>query len=118
MTDHPNLQIEERPQALVAYLSGRINAMTVPELQTELENLLGDRCRLVLEMSAVEFMSSAGLWLLYNLQRQLPVGGRLVLANLSDQVRTTLDLVGFQSVLRTYPDLDQAIVAVGGERQD
>ena len=108
--EYQHVTIEERTAVVVAYLSGQLNALTIPPVHTRLEQILTSGSKLLIEMSAVAFLSSAGLWMLYSLQRQFPDQGKLVLAGLSESVRTTLALVGFDSLLRSF-DTESAALA-------
>lgn len=93
-------------------VSGRIDSSTYQELEAALNEILdAGRFNIILDMSEVEFMSSAGLRLLINVQkacRKLD-RGELVLANVSDRVRSALDLAGFLPLFRIEDDVLQAV---------
>ena len=93
-------------------ISGRIDSATYPELEAALNELLeAGHFNLVLDMSEVEFISSAGLRLLINVQkacRKLD-RGELVLAAPSERVRSALDLAGFIPLFRIEDDVLHAV---------
>ncbi len=62
------------------------------------------RCRLVLDMDNILFVTSAGLGLLLALNRRVrSAGGRLVLANLSPAVAEVIAVTNLGTVLEVCP---------------
>lgn len=80
---------------------GRINDDNANQLAQSLNNAISEgRHHLVLDLSGVEYMNSAGLRALVNLFKHVErVGGTLTIANPSSRVKTLFELVGLDSVL-------------------
>jgi len=84
------------PEAVVATLIGSINAANAPEAAVTLLPLLEAGGTVVLDASRLEYISSAGLRLLLQLQRTgAATGARLILAGLMPEVREVMHVTGF-----------------------
>ena len=63
-------------------------------------------------LGTLEYTSSAGLRvLLSTLKEARQRGGDLRLAAVQERVRRVLDLSGFTSILKCYPDVDAAVAS-------
>ncbi|NLX04551.1 MAG: STAS domain-containing protein [Phycisphaerae bacterium] len=66
--------------------------------------------RLVLDFDRVTYISTAGIRMLLNVLRQLRShGGELCLSNLSEIIRTTLEITHLTSVFRIFDDRKAAL---------
>lgn len=93
--------------------SGRIDAATAPQLQSALSALTeAGKYRLVIDLSAVDFISSVGLRVLVATRKtcRRHSRGDLVLADPSANVKRTLELAGFYTLFDVY---DTPVEAVG-----
>lgn len=105
-----DLKIETIEHVTVVYLSGNLNALTVRQLEPQISCLIHSDGRLILHMAEVEFISSLGLWMLFSLQREMKDrDGRLILVQTPEVVQDTLSVVGFSSVLHTFPSLEAGL---------
>jgi anti-sigma B factor antagonist len=99
------------PIAVVAP-TGRVDAVTAPLLRARCDALLADgTTRLVIDLSDVEFLDSAGLAAMVGaLKRARAAGGdvRLV-APETPAVRRILELTRFDRVFDLAPDADTAV---------
>jgi anti-sigma B factor antagonist len=94
-------------------VSGRIDSSTASELNSALETITKDgRFRIVLDLSGVEFMSSAGLRVLISTQKNCKRynRGELVLAEVPERIYSALELAGFVPLFKLY---DNVLDAVG-----
>jgi anti-sigma B factor antagonist len=92
--------------------TGRIDSQTAPQLAEVFDAITeADRFRIVFDMSGVEFLSSAGLRVLINVQKACKRWnrGELVLANVSQRIQETLDLAGFVPLFRFSDDVLEAV---------
>jgi anti-anti-sigma factor len=86
---------------VVAELSGRLDAVTSPSLQKAFDEMSGDSYKsdVVLDFSAVDYISSAGLRVLLILQKKIRASqGSLNIKNLNGAVREVFDMTGFSAV--------------------
>jgi len=92
-------------------LEGDFDAAAAPEVEKKLQTLYkGGRCRLVLDLSGVPYIASAGLRVLQmTLLAARARSGDLRLAALPDAVREVLDLAGFLPMFTVFADADAAV---------
>lgn len=90
----------------------RLDASKAPELRRELEPLLVDGARIVLDMSQVQFVDSSGLGVLLGCLRELnALGGDIKLADLTGAVRLLIELVRMHRVFEIHSSTEAAIRA-------
>jgi anti-sigma B factor antagonist len=106
------IKTEQFKRADLIELSGRIDSGNASELEEAFHGLANDgRYNLVLELSGVDYMSSAGLRAMVAALRECKKHrGDLRLANPSERMGEVLDLAGLDSVFSIY---DEATAAVG-----
>lgn len=95
-----NLRIEQKRDGdkLSCKLSGWLDPNTSPDLINKVD--LNGIKSLVLDMSGVEYVFSAGLRSILMLQKLLEFqGGNIKLINLSDDVRSIFECTGLDSLL-------------------
>ncbi len=100
----------------VVTINGRIDSETVPALRESLTSLTDEgNFSLVLDMTEVTFVSSAGWWLLIDTQKTCKKHnrGEVVLANLAPRIRSSLELVGMDEYFRTFDSVTDAVGNIG-----
>jgi anti-sigma B factor antagonist len=101
----------EFKRCTVVEASGRIDSATAPELADVLNELAEQgKCNLVVDMSDVDFISSAGLRVLIDTQKRCQRRGRVVLAEVPMPIYEAFDLAGFVPLFGFY---DEQVEAVG-----
>ncbi len=103
---------KEMKRAQLVSVTGRIDHETAPKLEQVLNEIInaGDY-HIVLDMSGVSYVSSAGLRVLVGARKAVRRWNRgdLRLAGLQPMVRETFDLVGFNRVFEIYDDTVEAV---------
>lgn len=103
------------PNCVVVQPQGMLNRSTIQPLEDELHRLVEQGQRhLVLDLSRVSEMSSAGLRVIISAARLLRgqrVPGDLRLAAPGHRITQVLELAGLLPVLRVFTDRDQAIAS-------
>lgn len=93
------MQISETNQDGVVIVApvGRVDSTTSPALDAHLLGLArGGQHRVVIDLSGVSYISSAGLRVMLSLaKRTKEAQGKLALAGLGDSVRQVFELAGF-----------------------
>ena len=105
------LKSEKQNDVAVVTVSGRLDAVGAPELEAACKALIqeGSR-RLLLDMAAVEYVSSAGLRSLLVLAKAIKgVTGAMVLCGLTGAVREVMSISGFDNILDLAPDRAAAL---------
>lgn len=93
-------------------VSGRIDSSSVSKLEETLNKLFEDgRRNLVIDLSDVHYMSSAGIRALVSAKRSAArgLGGGVRLVNPSERVGEVLDLAGLTSFFDIYEDRAAAV---------
>lgn len=93
-------------------VTGRVDSETAPELDSALANLLSsNRNKIVLDLQAVEYLSSAGLRALVKaLKDAQDSGGDLRLASVSEPIEVILRTVGMLQMFKMYSSEQEAIL--------
>ena len=115
-----DIRIQSRGHVDVVGIAGSVDGLTAETLLSTLQaHVDKGNTRLVVDLSAVEYTSSAGLRaLLATLKDARGQGGDLRLAAVRPTVRKVLDLSGFTSILKIFDDVPTAVasfVVAGGE---
>jgi anti-sigma B factor antagonist len=105
-----------QPECLLVRLTGELDVLTVPAARAEIRRALeGESRPLVIDLSDVPFMDSAGLSLLLFSARQCRSRQeRVALAGLNGRVRQTLSITGLLHLFSVYSTPMEAIHALGG----
>ena len=85
--------------ALVIALEGRLDTTTAPDLEKELKNSLDGVTDLTLDMTNLDYISSAGLRVLLTAHKAMMKQGQMKVTNASDIVREVFDVTGFSDIL-------------------
>ncbi|MEB3227738.1 MAG: STAS domain-containing protein [Synechocystis sp.] len=94
----------------VATLSGDIDANTAPIVTEKILPLVEAHSKILLDMSQVAYMSSAGLRMLLSLYRQATAQERqLVLVGLSEDVQDTMSVTGFLDFFKVAGSLEEGM---------
>jgi anti-sigma B factor antagonist len=97
----------------VIVLAGELDARTSPLAEQEIMPLAGDGRRILLDMSGVSFMSSAGLRVLLSTYRHVSSrGGVIALSGLSEELRDTMSMTGFLAFFAIHDDTGSGVAAL------
>jgi len=91
-----DIRIKSVGEIQVVELTGDVDASTAPDVTKAVSELVKPNCRLLLDLTKVPYMSSAGLRTLLSLYRQTTKEeGKLVLVGLSEELVDTMSVTGF-----------------------
>ncbi len=93
-------------------VTGRIDSATAPDLGDAFNQITKNgRYRIVFDLSGVEYISSSGLWVLVNAQKNCRRynRGEIILACVPSKIYQSLDLAGFIPFFRFYDDVTSAV---------
>ena len=85
--------------ALEIALEGRLDTMTAPELEAELNNSLQNADSLTLDFSKLEYISSAGLRVLLSAHKAMSGKGGMKVIHVNEIVREVFEVTGFTDIL-------------------
>lgn len=99
----------------IVRIKGELDGNTAPAAQAEILPLAQPGCKIILDMSEVDYMSSAGLRMMLVTYRQISGNdGQIVLVGLSDEIRDTMSVTGFLDFFTTHNTLDEGLAALKG----
>ena len=93
-------------------VSGRVDSNTAPDLESTFRGINdAGRFRIVLDMSNLEYISSAGLRVLVSTLKNCRRYNRgdLRLASLSDRITGVMEMAGLDVLYKIYPDTTEAV---------
>ncbi len=110
-----NISAQQRDAITILYLEGRIDGEGALELDKALQGVLADgHVRLVLDMSQVSYINSAGLRTLADaLSQAQQRQGDVKLVTLSPKVLRVLQIIGFDRFFDMHASLPEALAAFG-----
>jgi anti-sigma B factor antagonist len=101
-----DIREERREAVLIVAPAGRVDSTSAGALETVLLGHAGE-ARLLVDLAAVEYISSAGLRVFLMLARRVKeAGGRLALCGMGGSVRQVFDLAGFSALFTVEPSVD------------
>jgi len=95
------LDINKTPNdtEMIIALKGRLDTLTAPQLEEELNAATEGASRLVFDFTELEYISSAGLRVLLSAQKIMNTKGDMTVKNVSDEIREIFDVTGFSDIL-------------------
>lgn len=91
-----NIRKETSPGRLVLSIEGRLDTVSAPQLESELS--LDGVTDLTLDLSGLEYTSSAGLRILLMTQKTMNKQGKMVVRGVRPTVKEIFDLTGFSDI--------------------
>ncbi len=106
-----DISVQQLEQISIVSIAGSFDALTVDQVTGCIdERISSGEKHLVLDLSEVEFMSSAGLRaILGALKQTRQQGGDLYLAGAQGGVDRVLKMSGVSKILKAYDSVDNAI---------
>ena len=85
--------------ALTLIVSGRLDTQTAPELEKEIDSSLSGVAELIIDMTNLEYVSSAGLRVILKAQKAMNAQGSMKLTGVNDSIMEVFDITGFLDIL-------------------
>lgn len=84
---------------LTVKIIGRLETVTAPKLEEELKTCLQGVKTLIMDMEDMEYISSAGLRVLFSAQKTMNKQGRMIVRNVNEDVMEVFEVTGSVDVL-------------------
>jgi anti-anti-sigma factor len=100
--------------AAVVSVKGRLDAVSSPEVEKELDRLIveGER-RLILDFGGLDYISSAGLRVVLAATKKLKgKEGTLFIASLGSMVKEVFEISGFGAIIPIFSSVDEALIRI------
>ncbi len=111
-----DLAVEQAGAVSVVAVKGRIDGSNAREFEEKLMAGIGaHETSVVLDMSTLDYISSAGLRVFLVVAKHLQEADRgFALCSLSAEVGEVFEITGFNSIINIHDDRDAAVSAVSG----
>ncbi len=110
--DMLSIETDNRQSVSLMKVRGRVDSETAPEFERALLQLLNDnRNKIVLNLQAVEFLSSAGLRAMVKaLKGAQSGGGDVRLVSVSEPIEGILLTVGMMQMFKMFSTTEEALI--------
>ncbi len=108
------ISTQKEKNCVVLHVNGKIDAVTSPAFEKDLASLIekGEKVFL-LDLSGLEYISSAGLRSILSTAKQLkPQGGKLLFSGLQGPVKEVFKISGFGSIFQIFESREDALKAL------
>lgn len=85
--------------SLTFALEGRLDTMTAPQLEAEVNSSLEGITDLAFDFAKLVYVSSAGLRVLLAAQKKMNKQGKMEVRNVCPEIKEVLDVTGFSDIL-------------------
>lgn len=89
----------ENGPELTLVLTGRLDTITAPQLETELKRSLDGVTSLALDFTGLEYLSSAGLRVILAAQKTMNRQGKMVVRHVNKIIMEVFEVTGFSDIL-------------------
>lgn len=97
----------------VVEMEGDIDASTATQVQASVLGAAEEKSKILMNMTNVPYMSSAGLRMLLSVYRQVTgKEGKLVIVGLSEEIQETMDVTGFLDFFTVCTTVEEGITAL------
>lgn len=95
------VKLEKGLEETVVCIEGRVDTITAPNLEKQIEPLWEETGKtIIFDCEKMSYVSSSGLRVILATHKKVTAkGGKFILRNLADEVRTVMDLTGFSRIL-------------------
>ena len=84
---------------LTVTLTGRLDTTTAPDLEASLKESFEGVTKLILDFTALEYLSSAGLRVLLAAQKVMNKQGEMIIKNVNETINEIFEVTGFIDIL-------------------
>ena len=93
------LNVESENKVYTIKISGRIDTLTAPALQSEFEKIEADADKVIFDMTEAEYISSAGLRVILSAHKTMMTQGTMKIINVNEIISEIFSVTGFTDVL-------------------
>ena len=94
-----NINKTQNEKNLVIALEGRLDTMTAPDLESQLQASIAGIEHRSFDLAKLEYISSAGLRVLLSAQKTMNKQGDMVVKNATEEVKEIFEVTGFTDIL-------------------
>lgn len=105
------IETEKEKNAIVISVKGKVDAVTAPEFEKALANLIAQgENTLLLNLTGLEYISSAGLRSILATAKQLKTkNGKILFSGLKGPVKDVFNISGFGTIFKIFETKEDAL---------
>jgi anti-sigma B factor antagonist len=108
-----DISVESVEEVVLVRIVGDVDGSTAPQAQNQIMPLVQPGSKILLDMSGVPYMSSAGLRMLLSTYRQVAnQNGRIALIGLAEELKDTMEVTGFLKFFTSCETVDEGLKAL------
>lgn len=92
------IEKKQNGNQLTLAIAGRLDTSTAPQMEAVVDEIAGVD-ELVLDCSALEYVSSAGLRVIMKAQKKMAAAGSMKVTNVNETIMEVFEITGFDSFL-------------------
>ena len=93
------IEMKRNAQEMMIEVEGRLDTITAPTLEKEINENIQDIETLILDFSGLEYISSAGLRVLLSAQKKMQKRGAMKVINVGAEIMDVFEMTGFADIL-------------------
>ena len=93
------IEIKKKQEETIIEIVGRLDTITAPVLDKTINEDIGDTKSLIIDVSGMEYISSAGLRVLLAAQKKMKKIGFMKVINVCEEVMEVFEMTGFVDIL-------------------
>ena len=93
------IEMKRNAQEMMIEVEGRLDTITAPTLEKEINENIQDSETLILDFSGLEYISSAGLRVLLSTQKKMQKRGAMKVINVGAEIMDVFEMTGFADIL-------------------
>ena len=93
------IEIKKNAEETIIEIIGRLDTTTAPALDKAINEDIGYTKNLVLDVKAMEYISSAGLRVFLGAQKKMQKIGSMKVINVCEEVMDVFEMTGFADIL-------------------
>jgi len=108
-----DINVKTVDQVTVVKIVGDIDGKTASQVQEQVSPLVQPESKILLDMSQVEYMSSAGLRVLLSTYRQVSSNkASIILAGVNEEIQDTMSATGFLRFFTIHDTVEAGLAAL------
>ena len=84
---------------LTVSLDGKLDTITAPQVTSKIEEFVKEADKLIMDMTNLSYISSAGLRLILSLHKKMAKKGGMVIKNVNESNMEIFEFTGFADIL-------------------
>ena len=105
-----NVNIKADGNIVIISIEGSIDSKTAGDLQSQIMEKVSETNNVLLDLTKVDYVSSAGLRVLLMIYRQIKSkNGKVILVGVSEEIRDVMSMTGFINFFEITDNIDNAL---------